>query len=291
LGQGPTDLQRRLFTINGERVGFVGEDVVMTRNHRRKQSARQHAARTGDRYVRARRTTEGAMGKPEPTAVRPMLEDDESALTFARLHKLQRVLEPRGWFAEGTLDEHGLATSLDDAWGYPAAFNGPPVDLADPDAPQIPACGLTFEEDDDGHLITIDTAGNWEGCSEHATVHYRLPMGDEGFAQLPQLLDDVEQHARSLDSAMLIECAETGPCGEAIVRRRASRQLHLDWSRSMVRAHDELLDDRQRAELSEWERAHLDGRSARTSDWPGWVPIIGVPPWRTDSGAPSGQDR
>lgn len=40
------------------------------------------------------------------------------------------------------------------------------------------------------------------------------------------------------------------------------------------------LSPQQRQNLEAWERANLDGHSVATSDWPGWIALIGRPPWK-----------
>jgi hypothetical protein len=39
------------------------------------------------------------------------------------------------------------------------------------------------------------------------------------------------------------------------------------------------MPEHERQELYAWEAANLDGHSVGTSDWPGWIKYIGLPPW------------
>jgi len=49
------------------------------------------------------------------------------------------------------------------------------------------------------------------------------------------------------------------------------------WFEKMLATYRALSEEERQA-LEEWERTHLDGRSAGTSDWPGWEKYIGKRP-------------
>ncbi|GLZ43791.1 hypothetical protein [Actinokineospora sp. NBRC 105648] len=59
---------------------------------------------------------------------------------------------------------------------------------------------------------------------------------------------------------------------------------YLAWHEARIKAYDDLLTDEQRAEFQAWATANVDGHSVGTSDWPGWVPLIGAPPWLAPEG-------
>jgi len=43
----------------------------------------------------------------------------------------------------------------------------------------------------------------------------------------------------------------------------------------------------EREELLRWESENLEGSSVGTSDWPGWVKYIGLPPWKNQPEIPA----
>ncbi|MCK2240983.1 MULTISPECIES: hypothetical protein [unclassified Crossiella] len=266
----------------------------MTKNNGRKKANRNFATRSGQRYTRARRQ----LASHDRTApMQAAVADPAEVWIFEeQLHELQRLLEARGWVLstddEDMLDEQGCVISPEATWEYPAAYTawqldqnvdqGQDLDSDDEDAaPHVPLCRFSFEQNDDrGELIVVDTAGNWKGCEAHRVVHHEVPATKEGLAQLPTVLADIEEQARTLDPTALIECSTSGPCSGHIARRAAQRQTFMDWFEAMRQAYEQRLTDQQRAELHAWEEANLDGHSVATSDWPGWVPLIGAPPWR-----------
>lgn len=59
------------------------------------------------------------------------------------------------------------------------------------------------------------------------------------------------------------------------------RKVHrtaAKWHEAMKAAYYEF-SDATRAELHAWETENLDGRRGVVGDWPGWVVLIGAPPW------------
>jgi hypothetical protein len=259
---------------------------MMTKNSRRKQAARQRAARTGESYTRARRATDPSSQEPPPDAVEGTTssELDEIPEDFEDIHRIQRLVESRGWivgpYCADDLDDDGLATILDVQWEYPAAFGGTQYDDDGDDAPCRPTCGFSWEAGSDIQWITVDTAGNWKGCATHSTIRRTLPLTEAGIGRLPQLLAEIEEHARSMDLAPLIKCSASGPCAELIAQRDEEQKRHLVWLEAQIDAYDTVLTEQQRAEFHAWEKANTDGHSVSTADWPGWIPLIGEPPWR-----------
>ena len=59
-------------------------------------------------------------------------------------------------------------------------------------------------------------------------------------------------------------------------RNEGIRQERTAWMGKMA---EYPLTSKQRANLENWERAHLDGHSVATSDWPEWQKLIGKRPW------------
>lgn len=60
-------------------------------------------------------------------------------------------------------------------------------------------------------------------------------------------------------------------------------QRSMEWISRMLGAHAALAAHAPHvlAEFEAWERAYGPGTRANlpTSDWPGWMPLIGEPPW------------
>jgi hypothetical protein len=52
----------------------------------------------------------------------------------------------------------------------------------------------------------------------------------------------------------------------------------LEWYGAMYGAY-QAMPKKEKMDLSEWEREHLDGSTIGTSDWPGWEKYIGRPLW------------
>jgi hypothetical protein len=203
---------------------------------------------------------------------------------LAQLHALQRLVQARGWelhSPDDDADEHGLVTTFEAMWEYPAAYGGAEIGVDEETAPYLPACGFTVDPEETA-AIRVETAGNWGGCDDRSQTR-SLPATDAGLARLPALLAEVEAHARTMDPLVLIECTSSGPCGRNAEQRDQERQARMDWAGSMVRAYEERMTDQQRAELHAWEKANLDGHRVGTSDWPGWIPLIGAPCWRDRS--------
>lgn len=256
----------------------------MTKNSRRKRAAREHAAQTGERYTRARRAIGLASQEPPDRVVGTTSDLDETLMDFEDIHRIQRLVESRGWtvgpYDADDLDEDGMAASLEVQWEYPAAFGGGQYDDDGDDAPCRPTCGFSWDESSDNEWITLDTAGNWHGCETHSTIRHTLPLTETGIDRLPQLLVEIERHARSMNLALLIECNASGPCAELIIHREEEQKRQLAWLEAQIDAYDTRLTEQQRAEFHAWERANTDGHSVSTADWPGWIPLIGEPPWR-----------
>lgn len=63
------------------------------------------------------------------------------------------------------------------------------------------------------------------------------------------------------------------------------RQQHvielLNWYSAMVGAYA-AMPETKRKELYAWEAENLDGCTVATSDWPGWIELIGRRPQRTE---------
>jgi len=257
----------------------------MPRNSRRKRDARQRAARKGERYTRALRIV-GSVG--------PTLPPDEPGEATAgadtwerdieRMRIVQRLLESRGWvvgpYALDGVDDNGLAISPDISWDYPSAFGGRAYDKhhEDDDHPRQPVCTFFWSRATKAMSVVVETAGNWQGCGRHRTVRYALPVTDQGVPGLRELLAQVEEAALAMNPAPLIACTAHGRCGEHSQRRADGRRRKLAWYQAMTNAYS-AMTEQQRADLEAWEHEHL-GRDDEvgTSDWPGWIPLIGAPP-------------
>lgn len=51
------------------------------------------------------------------------------------------------------------------------------------------------------------------------------------------------------------------------------------WMAQMVAVYH-MMSEEERVAFHQWEGEHLDGHSVASSDWPGWVRYIGLPPWK-----------
>lgn len=278
----------------------------MPKNSRRKRAVRQRAARHGERYTRALRATDPTGTPPtERAAAEPEAEFDAAAWQrdLELIQAVQQLVEARGWtvgpYAREEVDDDGRAMTADVYWDYPAAFSGPSIagdryedyldelgeDLAE-DHPRGPECHFSSDSDT-GFVVAVETAGNSQGCRHHRIVGHTVAMDATTVARLPQLLDAVESAARAVDPARLLACTMAGPCGARARRRAARRSRQSAWTAAMLEAGEQFSPEKM-AELLAWEDEHLgrntgpDGRSFGTSDWPGWVPLIGPPPWRED---------
>lgn len=273
--------------INGGCVGSAGEGIMMTKNSRRKKTARQRASRTGERYTRARRNIDTSKQgfRLDPVGMDSTATCSEEG--FEAIHHVQQLVEARGWeigpYLDDRLDEQGMAISLEVSWDYPASFNGVQFDDEDDGVPRRPRCGFFWDDDTDTEWIIVETVGNWGGCEEHCPASYSLPLTETGIAQLAKTLARVEEESRAMDPAPLVACTANGPCAQKVAQREAQRNTYLAWHEAMIKAYDEKLTEQQRAEFHAWEKENLDGHSVATSDWPGWVPLIGAPPWRKQS--------
>lgn len=287
----------------------------MTKNSRRKNDARQRAAHHSEPYTRALRATRVALDIEE-AAPGSAFEIATWKRDLARMRAVQQLVQARGWvvapIAQEAFDTAGRAVTADAFFDYPAAFSAPSItgdrfddylddldeDLAE-DGPRRPVCG--FGRTDAGGLtVVVETAGNWQGCRHHRVVAHTVALNapdspdspdfpgalpPDATTALPPLLDTVESTARELDPARLLACTLEGPCGARARRRAERRHRHLAYSRAMVEAGKKFSAE-EMAELLAWEREHLGGRTLGpdgdplgTSDWPGWIPLIGPPPW------------
>lgn len=282
----------------------------MPRNSSRKKIVRRRATRHGERYTRALHAT-GAAGtqRDEPRTAQPDTAPEAGTETAAfdeldaavwecdlqRIRAVQQLVESRGWVVDpdmrDELDDDGHATGTDVFWDYALAFGAAVLagdeleeHLAE-DHPRRPECSFGWEPEAGGLVVVVQTAGNWGGCPHHRTTRHTLPMNDDITAQLPWLLATVEDAARKADAALLLACTMRGPCGERAQRRAEYRHRLSAWSTAMARAGKDLSPEKM-AELLAWEDEHLgrtigpDGEPVGTSDWPGWIPLIGPPPWR-----------
>ena len=53
---------------------------------------------------------------------------------------------------------------------------------------------------------------------------------------------------------------------------------HLCYA-AMCHGATNAMTKEQLQELTNWETENLDGDTVGTMDWPGWIPLIGLPPW------------
>lgn len=194
--------------------------------------------------------------------------------------QLQLLLESRGWSNTATEPEEHLRPD-DYVWEFGTPFSS--MDGEEPhddNAPRQATCHIREAEDPTAPAeeIALETAGNWQGCDEHRPREYAIAMTSAELEYLPAVLDQIEQHAQTLDLQPLLECLRTGPCAEQVRQRVQQRQAILDWHTAMHDAY-ETMDEQQRDALHSWEIAHIDGHSVGTSDWPGWRDLIGSPPW------------
>lgn len=276
----------------------------MPKNSRRKKVVRQRATQRGECYTRALRAARSTVTTADTQAGATAGSEVDAAAwerDLARIQAVQQLVEARGWVvaleARDELDDAGRAATMDVHWDYPAAFSASSIagdeledylddlddDLAE-DRPRGLGCSFSWDADT-GLMVAVETAGNWRGCRHHRTVRHTLPMDDTTTSRLPQLLDAVESAARAVDPARLLACTLEGPCGGRARQRAAQRDRLLAWSSAMVEAGRKFSPE-QMAELQAWEGEHLnrvmgpDGEPLGTSDWPGWVPLIGLPPWR-----------
>ena len=51
----------------------------------------------------------------------------------------------------------------------------------------------------------------------------------------------------------------------------------------MLDAYNNVLSDDERKELAACEKENLGQSEKATSDWPGWIKYIGLPPWKVKS--------
>lgn len=58
---------------------------------------------------------------------------------------------------------------------------------------------------------------------------------------------------------------------------------NMDWYQKMLDTYNHVLSDDERKELAEWEKENLGKSEKATSDWPGWIKHIGLPPWKVKS--------
>jgi len=58
---------------------------------------------------------------------------------------------------------------------------------------------------------------------------------------------------------------------------------NMDWYQEMLDAYNNVLSDDERKELAAWEKENLGQSEKATSDWPGWIKYIGLPPWKVKS--------
>jgi hypothetical protein len=58
---------------------------------------------------------------------------------------------------------------------------------------------------------------------------------------------------------------------------------NIEWYQKMIDAYNNLLSADEKKDLAEWEKQNLGETEKATSDWPGWVKFIGLPPWKVIS--------
>jgi len=58
---------------------------------------------------------------------------------------------------------------------------------------------------------------------------------------------------------------------------------NMDWYQKMLDVYNNILSDDEQKELAEWEKENLGQSEKATSDWPGWIKYIGLPPWKVKS--------
>lgn len=273
----------------------------MPKNSRRKKSARQRAARRGENYTRALRAVGETRSWPEHVATAsPDAAHDEAswAQDLLQIRRVQEVVEARGWvvsrYAHEEFDDDGRAATMDVCWDYPAASSATAATLAhrlpgglEDDYPRAPECSVGWDERL-GLVVKVQTAGNWGGCRRHRTDLHIVPIAEAEAAthhRLRRLLATVERAARAVDPELLIDCTSRGPCGRRAHERAARRNSINVWTGKMVEVARRFSAE-EMAELQAWDDEHLGGRVLKsdgepfgTSDWPGWVPLIGPAPW------------
>ena len=58
---------------------------------------------------------------------------------------------------------------------------------------------------------------------------------------------------------------------------------NMDWYQKMLDTYNHVLSDDERKEFAEWEKENLRKSEKATSDLPGWIKYIGLPPWKVKS--------
>ena len=259
----------------------------MPKNSRRKKDARSRAVGKGERYTRALRQTSHSEGSARTTA-EPSLEVelDTWEADLERIWAVQRFVESRGWvvgpYVLDGVDEHGRAISGEVSWDYAPAFGGVSFDPQDPgdeteDYPLQPEVAFTWDPATDGMSVVVQTAGNAGGCEQHRTGRHVLLVTEHSAPGLRELLEVIEESARSMDPAPLLDCTAQGPCGGHARERAERREQGLAWFHAMGEAFDNM-SQQKRAELQAWEDEHLGTGDLGTGDWPGWEPLIGARP-------------
>ena len=203
----------------------------MPKNSRRKKDTRRDAVRKGERYMRAWRSTRSTTQEPHRAPpVAAGVEAEYTPLGLAPIHRVQRLVESRGWVVldDFLLDGHGMARSTDILWDYAPAFGGAELPDEEEDVvPLKPTSSFSWDAPSAEAWIDVQTAGNFRGCAQHRCVRHRLPLTEAGVAELPRLLTEVEAPARTLDPAPFIECLVDGACANQH-RHREEQAEHRD---------------------------------------------------------------
>ena len=55
---------------------------------------------------------------------------------------------------------------------------------------------------------------------------------------------------------------------------------NINWYKKMVDAYNNVLSLEEKQELTDWEKINMVDSAKATSDWPGWIKYIGLPPWK-----------
>jgi len=55
---------------------------------------------------------------------------------------------------------------------------------------------------------------------------------------------------------------------------------NMEWYQKMIDTYNNSLSDDELKELAEWENQNLGNSERSTSDWPGWIKYIDLPPWK-----------
>lgn len=130
------------------------------------------------------------------------------------LESLHRFLSQRGWQLGKywNIGEDGYPFDPESGWDYPGSYGGIAMNDVGDVTPYPLSCRFGFS---DGLSVDVSTAGNYGGCSEHASAEHVVEVDGHCLPtdRLASLLDPLEAQASRLDPRVLLECRFFGPCG------------------------------------------------------------------------------